>query len=191
MPHVEFKGLKGVIIVLVLCLLIGMYYVYLSNKSTSKEEDVVKPTAVQEILTRNLNTNYPATPKEVIKYFAEVTKCFYNETLTEDEMVSLADRMLFIYDDDLVQHNDYVTYLFDLKSDIKFYNENGYRISSYSPSPSTDVEFFSQDGSEWARTWCIFNIKSGKYLKSIQNVFILRKDEKGHWKIYGWEEVDE
>jgi len=190
-PHVEFKGLKGVIIFLVLAVLVVSYFFYLNNKTPSKEEETVKITAVQDVMSRNLNTNYPSTPKEVIKYFAEITKCFYNETMTDEELMSLADRMMFIYDDELTANKDYISYITDLKSDISIYKENGYRISSYSPSPSTDVEFFTQDGYEWARTWCMFNVKSSTDLKSIQNVFILRKDEKGHWRIYGWEEVDE
>ena len=30
-----------------------------------------------------------------------------------------------------------------------------------------------------------------KSLKSLEEVFLMRKDEKGHWKIYGWQPIME
>lgn len=189
----KFKGLKGVIVILILAGLIVSYYYHLSNKAESGEnEQVHKPTAIENALSRNLSINYPATPKEVVKYFSEITQCYYNETFESDEeLVALADKMLLLYDDELVSYKTHEDYILDLKNDIAFYNDKGYTISSYAPSASTDVVFFTEDGFEWARLWCMYTIKSGKYYKTLQNVFILRKDEKGHWRIYGWDVVDE
>lgn len=188
------RGLKSVLMVLFVgLLLVGIFY-RLSNKPvvSSEEEPVEKITPIQEALDRNLATNYPQSPKEVVKYFSQITQCYYNETFEDDEeLVALADKMLLLYDDELVSYKNHTDYIFDLKSDILFYNENGYTISSYSPSPSTDVVFFTEDGFEWARTWCVYTIKSGKYYKTINEVFVLRKDDRGHWKIFGWDEVNE
>ena len=91
----------------------------------------------------------------------------------------------------MVAYKTHEDYILDLKQDIAFYNDNGYRVSSYSPSASTDVEYFKEDGFEWARIWCVYTIRSGKNTKPIQNVFILRKDENGHWRIYGWRLVED
>ena len=30
-----------------------------------------------------------------------------------------------------------------------------------------------------------------KELKSLEEVFVLRKDEDGHWKIFGWQPVSD
>ncbi len=188
------RGLKGVLMLFFLAILvIGIYY-RLSNKpaAASKEPEVIKITPVEEALQRNMKTNYPNTPKEVVKYFAEITQCYYNETFEDETLLeALADRMLLLYDDELVSYKTHEDYILDLKADIYWYNENGYKISSFAPSASTDVEYFTQDGYEWARLWCIFTIKSGKYYKPINEVFILRKDENSHWRIYGWDKVDE
>ena len=187
------RGLKSVILVFFLAVLaVGLYW-RLSNKSVGKSEEEVpvKVTEVQRVLSRNLKTTYPPTPKEVIKYFSEITQCFYNETFESDEeLEKLADQMLLLYDTELVNYKTHDDYMLDLKSDIAFYNANGYTISSFAPSASTDVETFEEDGFEWPRLWCMYPIKSGKYYKQINEVFILRKDEDSHWKIYGWEEVD-
>ena len=184
-------NLKGVFVVLVLAGLIIAYSVHISNKTRGKEEDgAVKASVVTEILDRNLNTNYPQTPKEVIKYFSEITQCYYNEEYTDDELVALADQMLRLYDPELAGFKSHDDYIADLKDDIAEYKFNNYTISSFAPSASTDVEYFSEDGCDWARIWCVYTIKSGKNYKPIQEVFILRKDEKSHWRIFGWKLVE-
>jgi hypothetical protein len=190
----KFKGLRGILIFLFAAMAFMGFFFRLNNKKSpsTEEEEVKKATPVQIALERNLTTNYPNTPKEVVKYFSEITQCYYNETFDDDEQLeALARQMLKLYDDELVSYKSYEDYMFDLKSDINFYNENGYKISSYAPSQSTDVVFFTEDGFEWARLWCAYTIKSGKYYKTINEVFVLRKDDKSHWRIYGWKEDKE
>ncbi|MBR5897632.1 MAG: hypothetical protein IKZ39_08480 [Lachnospiraceae bacterium] len=187
----KFKGLRGILILLFAAMAFAGIFFRLNNKQQggSEEEEVVEATPIEIALERNLTTNYPGTPKEVVKYFSEITQCYYNETFDDDEQLeALARQMLKLYDDELVSYKSYEDYMFDLKSDINFYNENGYKISSYAPSQSTDVVFFTEDGFEWARLWCAYTIKSGKYYKTINEVFVLRKDDKSHWRIYGWKE---
>lgn len=189
----KYKGLKVVIVVFIMASLLGFYFWHLSNKTAKPEgnEAVVASNAVTAVLSRNLSINYPQTPKEVVRYFSEITKCYYNETLNEESLVALANQMLFLYDDELVNYKTYTDYILDLKSDIAFYNTNGYNISSYEPSASTDVFYFTEDGYEWARLYCQYTIKSGRYYKTITEVFVLRKDENSHWRIFGWELVNE
>ena len=187
----KFKGLRGILILLFAAMAFAGIFFRLNNKQQggSEEEEVVAATPIEIALERNLNTNYPGTPKEVVKYFSEITQCYYNETFDDDEQLEALARQM--YDDELVSYKSYEDYMFDLKSDINFYNENGYKISSYAPSQSTDVVFFTEDGFEWARLWCAYTIKSGKYYKTINEVFVLRKDDKSHWRIYGWKEDKE
>ncbi|MBO7334259.1 MAG: hypothetical protein J6S95_04910 [Lachnospiraceae bacterium] len=188
----KLSSMRGVFVVLILAAMLIAYYHHMSNISKGKEDEdvVVETSVVTETLSRNLTTNYPSTPKEVIKYFSDITQCFYNEEYTDDELIKLADQMLLLYDDELVNYQDHDVYIMELKNDIAEYKANNYVISSYAPSASTDVEYFSEDGSEWARIWCMYTIKSGKNYKPIQEVFILRKDDKSHWRIFGWRLVE-
>lgn len=185
----KYKGLKGVVMLLCVSMCLFGIFSRMNNKKTPEPETSVKVTAIDEVLQRNLAINYPSTPKEVIKYFAEITKCYYNEEFEDDaQLEKVADKMLLLYDSELVSYKSHAEYMFDLKSDINFYKENGLRIASYAPSPSTDVFYFTEDGFEWARLYCIFTIRAGKEQKALNEVFVLRKDETGHWKIYGWRE---
>jgi len=194
MTQKKANGLKGVIMALLIALVIGaIVYRFANTDSKSGEEvDLVEVSAVQQVLSRNLATNYPQTPKEVVKYFGEISKCYYNETFeSDDELIALADQMLLLYDDELVEYNDHSAYIFDLKNQINYYNANKYKLSNVVPQASTDVDYFTEDGYEWARIYAVFTIKSGKFYKDINECFILRKDENSHWRIYGWKEEDE
>lgn len=187
------KTIKSIVLCVCLgVLFIGIYY-RLSNKKviSSEDEKFEAPTQAEITLERNLATNYPSTPKEVVKYFSEITQCYYNETLSDEDIEALADQALLLYDDELVGYKTHEDYILDLKADIAYYNENGYTISSYAPSASTDVFYYVEDGFEWARLYCVYTIKSGKqYTKPINEVFVLRKDANNHWRIYGWDKVD-
>lgn len=185
-------GVKGLIIgIILICLVLGYYY-YLSNRTTeNKQEDDARMTEVQEVLLRNLDTNYPPTPREVINYYAQIAQCLYNETYTEEEFQELALKIQMLYDNELIANKTQEQYLNDLKWDIEQFEEQEIVISSYSLSSSTDVEEYKKDGYSWAKLYCTFNLRKGTYLSSTQEILLLRKDEDGHWKIYGWKLAEE
>ncbi len=186
----RFKGTKGMLILIILvCGIIGYYY-YISNREIKKPEteQSVEITAVQNVLLRNLERDYPPTPKEVVKYFAEITKCLYSETYTDEEFEQLAMKIQEIYDEELVASKDQEAYLKDLKDDIATFRADKYKITGYYTSSSVDVEEFKEDGYEWARLYCTFYVSQGKNRNpNSQERILLRKDAEGHWKIYGWD----
>ena len=109
----KFKGLRGILIFLFAALAFMGFFFRLNNKKSpsTEEEEVKKATPVQIALERNLTTNYPNTPKEVVKYFSEITQCYYNETFDDDEQLeALARQMLKLYDDELVSYKAYEDY---------------------------------------------------------------------------------
>ena len=184
----RFKTPRGAFFLLLAmgCVLLAYYLINLRIEK-SKPEDYVQLTAVQEVLSRNLTTNYPQTPKEVIKYYSEITKCFYNEKWTEEELYALAMKAQELYDHDLVANKTEEQYLSDLKSETQSFKEKEYHISSYGTSSSTDVYDFTEDGYKFARLYCTYNIRVGTVMQPIEEIFLLRMDSEGHWKIYGWD----
>lgn len=147
-------------------------------------------TAVQKVLMRDLDKNYPPTPKEVVKYFADITQCFYNEEYTDEELTQLAEKIQGLYDDELIANKSQEDYLNDLRNDIVSMKKDNCIITSYTLSASTDVEDFVENGYECSRLYCTFNVRRGTNgtVASMEQ-FVLRKDEDGHWKIYGWDLV--
>ena len=186
----RFTGVKGTIILIVLIVGIVAYYGYLSNKTAELKESDSKITAVQNVLLRDMELNYPPTVKEVIKYYSEITRCFYNEEYTEEELYDLAMKAMELYDHDLAANKTEEEYLIDLKSEIQTFKNNGYSISSYSTSSSTDVYDFEEDGFQFARLYCTYNVRMGTVIQPVEEIFLLRMDLEGHWKIYGWDAAE-
>lgn len=188
------KVVKTVIIVVVLAAVILAYYYYLGHRTRRQEvEEEAVATVVQSVLMRDLEHNYPPTPKEVVKYYAEITECFYNETYSDEELVQLANKIQMLYDAELVANKTQEQYLEDLRNDIAEMKGKQLVIASYEVSASTDVEEFTQDGYSCARLYCTFYLRqpgNGSRVPSLER-FILRKDEDGHWKIFGWELVED
>lgn len=187
----RFKGTKGLICLAVICVLIVGYYYYLSNREPEKapEEDVVV-SEIQNVLLRDLEYNYPPSPKEVVKYFMELTKHIYNGKGSEEEFNALAVKIQEIYDDELVANKSQELYLQDLKSEAILFEENDYSVVNYATSSSVDVDYFDEDGFSFARLRGTMYIRVGTEMKSLEQVFLLRQDDAGHWKIYGWQEVE-
>ena len=177
---------QGTIIITLLILAIVGYYCYLVNRSNDSSTSKTL-TAVENVLLRDLSTNYPPSPKEVVKYYSDIMKCFYNEECTENEVESLASKARELFDEELNDYNEWGSYIISLKDEIKEYKDNKRRVSSYSVASSTDVDYFTADGYSFARLRCSYNVIQGKETESIMQVYLLRKDVENHWKIYGWD----
>ncbi|MBE5871884.1 MAG: hypothetical protein E7294_11575 [Lachnospiraceae bacterium] len=187
----RFKGIKGMILLVIIAFLIVGYYYHLSNKTIPEKEEVQKETLTetQKVLVRDLETNYPQTPREVVKYFVEITKCLYNEELTEDDICQLGMKLREIYDDDLVANQTQSEYIEQLKNDVVTTHTKEQTLFNYSLASAVDVETYTMEDREWAKLHCIFGIRQKQLLYNSDTVFLLRKDENGHYKIYGWELV--
>lgn len=85
------NAVRVILALVVIGLVVGAYYYFTVQKRASVE-DAVELTEVQKVITKDLDANYPATPREVVKYYNRIVKCFYNETYTEDELYELGIR---------------------------------------------------------------------------------------------------
>ena len=165
---------KSAIIIVILVALVGGYYFYLSNYMKNDDETIV--TAVQEVLLKNLEDDYPPTPREVLKYYSDITKCLYNEDYTEEQLGQMADKLLALYDEELAANNPREQYIKDLKEDVDEFLQSGYSIFSYQTSKSTDVEEYTYEGRRCAKMYCIYSVQTGADYKSSKQIFILRKE---------------
>lgn len=180
-------AVKASILIMVMMALIIGYYYYLSNKDKAKKEEMQGPTVAQELIARDLARNYPPTVREVIRFYSEITKCFYNEEYNSEELELLAAQTRLLYDDELNEGNEWGSYIIKLQEDIDYFEENSIRITSYSLPASTDVDYFKDSGHEFARFYCTYYLTSGSSKQTVEEVYLLRKDEAGHWRIYGWD----
>ena len=135
---------------------------------------------------KNIDDDYPPTPREVLKLYSDITVCFYSEDYTDEELTQLALQIEKLYDEELIANNTPDQYQKNLRWDIKTMKDKNLRVTSYSVASATDVDYFDAGGRSWARLSCTYTIRSGKEAGLAREIFLLRKDDMGHWKIYGW-----
>ena len=180
-----------VIIIVVVCvaLLVGGYLLWMNKNSNVSSEDI-ELTKVQQLITKDLSKNYPATPREVVKLYNEIITCFYSEEYTEDELEALVDMTLLLMDEELAANNPKDDYLKKVKAEILAFEVAERTIVSYTLESSNEVEFGTIDGEESAVVQTSYFIKEkNSYSKTYQD-YLLRKNEDGEWKILGFEKVE-
>lgn len=178
-----------IIIAIGIIIIVG-YYTYLSNKSRERNQEG-ELSQVQTVLARDLTRDYPATPKEVIKYYNEIISCFYNEECTDAEIDALGNKARELYDEELLENNELGGYLIRLYAEINEFKEKDRRIKGISVASSNNVVRFEEDGYSFARIMCKYNISENGKLTPADQIYLLRQDTNKKWKIYGWQPADE
>lgn len=184
------KSTVTVTVVLII-LIVGVVgvYAYLASRSRSIADEAAM-TNVEKVLSRDMGYDYPSTPKELLKYYNEIQRCFYNENCTDDEIEELLIRARELYDAELLANNDFNVHLLSLRAEIQDYKDHKRVLSAVSVAASTNVDYFEEDGYEFARIYCGYNVTEGSTTKQAREIFLLRRDENRRWKIYGWDSAD-
>lgn len=165
--------------------------VYFAVTNMPKKEQTTELSDTDKVLLQNFDDEYPQTPKEVVKAYADITKCYYTTDTTDEQVEDLAKMMRKLLDDELIANQTFDAYLDSLKSEILTYRDKKREISSYSVSASTDVKYSDTDKGSLATLFCTFNIREGGKIIPSKEQFILRKDDEGHWKILGYRPASE
>lgn len=184
------KGPKSAAVLAVMVITVFALYYYLVNK-VDRSSPEVETTAVQDVLLRNLETDYPPTVREVIKYYNEIMNCYYKEKPTEEELKKLADKAMELYDAELINFQSEEQYLEDLKAEIDAYSATETVLSHVALSSSTAVDYYTYNGRECAQIRCIYTMRQKTQLMTIKEVYVLRRDDAGRWKILGWSPADD
>ena len=181
------KVIAAVICVVVVC---GCFYL-VSEQNKSSVEDNVQLTNVQKITTRNLETDYPATPREVVKLFNKILKCYYGETWTDQEIKDLTSQAWNLFDPKLQEQNPKENYLISVQLEVQDYKERGRSISQTSVCDSNEVKFIQDGEDEIAYVSASYFIKDGKQHNNTHEMYVLRKDEEGRWRILVFYQIEE
>ena len=174
-----------IIIVLMIMAVVG-YYAFLSGRAKERKADA-NMTAVEAALSRNLDKDYPPTPKEVMKYYNEIMKCYYAEDTSEDDLEALGLKARGLFDQKLLEANEVGSYLISLKEDVQSYKDAKRKVTNAGVASSTNVDYYTRDGYSFARLLCTYNVNENGTSETQRIVYLLRKDTEKRWKIYGWD----
>lgn len=180
---------RVMIAVFAVMLIVGSYYYFTVYKSVGAEDNV-ELTEVQEVITKDLKDNYPATPREVVKCYNRIQECFYNESYTDEELYDLGDQARMLMDEELLANNPRDPYFDALKADIAEFEEKDIKIVSSDVCDSNDVQYQKIDGDECAYVTASYFLDEAKSYSRTYQMYVLRKDEDGNWKILVFYQVE-
>ena len=176
----------GIAVICMVALVVG-YYTYLSRRNESANTDSnVELSETQAIISKNFATDYPATPRAVVKWYNRIISAYYSEEFDQGQLEKMADQARTLMDDELLQYNPKDTYLASLNMEINDYHNRQRKIVSSTDCDSKEVQYKTVNGYECAFVSSYYFIREGSsYVRTYED-FCLRKDTKGHWKILTW-----
>ena len=177
---------KNTIIGLVILAIVVLVIFILAVNTPKEAPESVKITAATKQLAKNYETDYPSTPRSVVTEYAEITRCFYASDTEESQIKDLATQMRQLFVDELVANQSFDDFYDSLISEIAVYRDKNKVVSSYSVSSSTDVKYAQNEYGSLATLYLSMNVREDGNINKIREQFVLRQDDAGHWKIYGW-----
>ena len=125
-----------------------------------------------------------------MKYYNRILCCFYNESYNEDELYALGDQARMLFDEELLANNPRDEYFTALKADIQNYHDKSRTIMNTTVCDSNDVNYQTIDGDECAYVTSSYFVSEGKSYSRTYQMYVLRKDENGNWKILVFYQVE-
>lgn len=183
------KNVKTSIVILLMVVAGIAYYYYLSNRTPSVDatQQAVDNQELGDLLSRDVDSNYPQSPKEVVKLYMRIAKQYYGNNISEDQIDTLGKQARRLFDDELKSKQSEDEFLKALKQEISDYNNQNRYISDYKIESSSDVKYKALNNKKYASIDTLFYIRQGDNLVYSYTRFTLRQDNNGRWKILYWE----
>ncbi len=180
----------GITAVLSIALIVGFYY-YMTHRPERAAEDDVEITQLQQVLTKRLDSAYPPTPREVIKFFNRIIECAYGDEYTAEQFDQLASQARKLMDQELLDHNPQDTYKSEWQKEISSYKEDSKIILQTKVCDTDDVRFREIGGKKCAYVQATYFMKTGKSdFSNTYQSYLLRQDKDKHWKILAYHLTD-
>lgn len=183
----------GIIIILVVILFVGtlvkVFLGLISNKG-GKTKDTAAVATVDKVIMKNLDSQYPATPTALAKFYCSVTQELHRKGVTDEQVEKLYGQLRKLFDEELLENNEYSKHLKALKNEVKEYKDKRQYITRYEVADKDDVTIYvDEEGYDCTKVQIRFSIKSGsKWLYSTEEL-VLRKNDDGRWKVLGYKET--
>ena len=176
----------GIVMALLAVFIIGGFFLVRSIGLKNLEIKKSK-TEVEKLMELNLDNNYPGNAREVLKIYNRILKCCYNEELTDEQIKKLAEQNQKLFDEQLLEKNPYDQYVEKLKKDIEDYKSKKTTIANIAIQDLAEAEREERGGYKFCNLLVSYIVKDTKGLKTTNEKYYLREDDKGRWKILFWE----
>ena len=176
----------GIVMALLAVFIIGGFFLVRSIGLKNLELKKSK-TEVEKLMELNLDDNYPGNAREVLKIYNRILKCCYNGELTDEQIKKLAEQNQKLFDEQLLEKNPLDQYVEKLKKDIEDYKSKKTTIANIAIQDLAEAEREERGGYKFCNLLVSYIVKDTKGLKTTNEKYYLREDDKGRWKILFWE----
>ena len=191
MKKKKTSQLVGVLCLLVVVVLGIFLALNLREDNSIFSKDEKPNTEAQSILSKDVDRNYPATVREVVRLFARISKCYHNETISDEEFQGLVEMQRKLFDEEFLENNPLDTFTNNLAAEIDVAKAKKYQMVTWRVQKQSSVITWQDGDNHFASIIAGFtmNVKEAGYTRTFEE-FLLREDEKGRWKIVGWRLTD-
>ena len=182
----------GIVVAALLCVALvcgGFYYLKNRPSGIDKEENL---TEVQKIITRDLDQQYPPTPREVVKFYNRIIMSYYGEDYSDDEFEALVDQALRLFDDELAANNPKREYMAAIHKEVENYASRKRSITKANVCDSRDVLSLEDpdNGDDIAYVTVSYFVKEDNAYDKTYQQYVLRKSDTGEWKILTYYQIE-
>lgn len=182
------KKTRG-ILAITLFIAIGVtYYAFIADRGEVRPQETMETNdEVSKLIVRDLENDYPNSPREVVRFYSRIMESYYLLDYTEEELLQLVSQSRILFDSELVAENSEEEYIADLKAEINSYKEKEQTITGYSVAQVSEVVYYTSEGVDYANVSAVYNLKNKNGRTKVYEDYMLRKDENDSWKILGWQ----
>lgn len=188
------KKLAQLVVTLFLAVLVvlGVFFALNYGDSDDIFSKKEKPsTEVQNILSKDIDRNYPATVREVVRLYSRILKCFHNENVSKEEFTKLVEMQRKLFDEEFLDNNPVDIFTNNLAAEIDAAKSKNYVMATWRVQKQSSVVTWEDGDNHFASIKASYTMseKTAGFTRTYEE-FLLREDEKGRWKIVGWRLTD-
>lgn len=186
----QMTKLIGGLMLLAIAVLVVFYIINQRPDNGIYAKEGTINTEAQAILSKDIERNYPATVREVVKLYSRITKCWYNELISKEELSQLISMQRQLFDEEFLSNNPLSTHEKELTNEIEQAKSEKQTMASYRIQIESNVKKWETDGTNYASIIVCYMVKKKSGYEYTYEEFLLREDEKERWKIVGWRLTD-
>lgn len=181
-------SIKSITVVILLIAIILFYFNYLSNRSSKQktQREIDELTALSEY---DMITEYPKTPRDVVKMHCRFFKVFYGQDLTDDDLYILNQQIRHLYSTELLAYNTEPDMLKSLKTSIENMRSEKYEYKTFLLPEASQVKNYTQNGKEMATMEVKITVDTKDSPGYLYLQYVLVKENE-QWKILAWGESE-
>lgn len=182
----------GIIIAALLCacLVCGGFYL-VKDRSQSHSGEDMKLTKVQKIIMKDLDNNYPETPRAVVKLYNQIIMAYYGREYSEEEFEKLASQARLLMDDALLENNPEDRYKQAVKNEVTDYKNRSRTIRQTDVCDTNEVQYLTDksNGDKLAYVTASYFVQEKEEFDKTYQKYVLRQDSEGKWKILNYYQI--